>query len=156
MADSSSSQQSQQSQPPAARSRASRGKKSLVHASIFSLRDLLSEFGQAFPNLLHLDAYHYPSKLTQKDVDIMTKLFGIKHPYRAVAQAQMTGLVTQNLVLLGFIRKPLMRVLGYHPQCLYIGCWLRPGCVQPNSSPMVGDLSTVLWSSVGNKTWSPV
>ena len=83
MADSSSSQQSQLSEPQAARSRANRGKKSLVHASVFSLRDLLSEFGQAFPNLLHLDAYNYPSKLTQKDIDVMSKLFGIEHPYRA-------------------------------------------------------------------------
>ena len=77
MADCSSSQQSQLSQPPVARSRASRGKKSLVHASVTSLGDLLSDFGQAFPNLLHLDAYIHPSKYKQKDVDIMTKLFGI-------------------------------------------------------------------------------
>ena len=83
MADSASSQQSQLSQQPTARSRANRGKKSLVHASVVCLRDLLSEFGQAFPNLLHLDAYNYPTKLTQKDIDIMSKLFGIEHPYRA-------------------------------------------------------------------------
>ena len=85
MADSSWSQQSQLSQPPVARSRASRGKISLVHASVTSLEDILSEFGQSFPNLLHLDPYNYPSKYKQKDVDIMAKLFGIEHPYRAVA-----------------------------------------------------------------------
>ena len=68
-----------------ARSRASRDKKYLVHASVTSLGDLLSEFGQAFPNLLHLDAYNHPSKYKQKDVDIMAKLFGIEHPYRTVA-----------------------------------------------------------------------
>ena len=87
MADSASSQQSQQSQisqPPATNARV-RGKKSLVHASVVSLRDLLSEFGQAFPNLHHLEAYNHPSKYKQKDVDIMAKLFGIEHPYRAVA-----------------------------------------------------------------------
>ena len=85
MADSSSSQQSQLSQPPAAKPRANRGKKSLVHASVFSLRDLLSEFGQAFPNFLHLDAYKFPSKYDQKDVDAIAYLFGINGPYRAVA-----------------------------------------------------------------------
>ena len=85
MADSSSSQQSQLSQSIVARSRASRDKKYLVHASVTSLGDLLSEFGQAFPNLLHLDAYNHPSKYKQKDVDIMAKLFGIEHPYRTVA-----------------------------------------------------------------------
>ena len=85
MADSSSSQQSQLSQPPVAKPKANRGKKSLVHASVFSLRDLLSEFGQAFPNLLHLDAYKFPSKYDQKDVDAIAYLFGINGPYRAEA-----------------------------------------------------------------------
>ena len=85
MADSSSSQQSQLSQPPAPRQRANRGKKSLVHASVFSLRELLTEFGEAFPNLLHLESYNYPSKYSQKDVDAIALAFGINGPYRAVA-----------------------------------------------------------------------
>ena len=93
MADSSSSQQSQLSQQPAVRSRANRGK-SLVHARVFSLRDLLSEFGQAFPNLLHLDAYKFPSKYDQKDVDAIAYLFGINGPYRAVALGP--GLLSQT------------------------------------------------------------
>ena len=85
MEDSSSSQQLQLSQPAVAHSRASRGKKSLVHASVYSLSDLLSEFGQSFPSLLHLEAYNYPSIYKQKHVDIMAKLFSITEPYKAVA-----------------------------------------------------------------------
>ena len=82
MADSSSSQ-SQLTQPRP--SRATRGKKSLVHSSVTSLRDLLDEFGEAFPNMLHLDAYNYPSKYTSDKVEIIARLFGISGPYRAVA-----------------------------------------------------------------------
>jgi hypothetical protein len=68
--------------------RASRGKipkKSLVHSRVFSLVDLLNEFGQSFPNLLHLDAYLYKSKYKQHRIDIIANLFGIKRPYKAVA-----------------------------------------------------------------------
>ena len=86
MADSSSSQQSQLSQPSNAHPRANRGKKkSLVHASVFSLRDLLSDFGEAFPNLLHLESYQFPSKYDQEAVDTLAVAFGINGPYRAVA-----------------------------------------------------------------------
>ena len=86
MANSSSSQQSQLSQPTAPHPRANRGKKkSLVHASVFSLRDLLSEFGEASPNLLHLEAYNFPSKYDQKAVDILAIASGINGPFRAVA-----------------------------------------------------------------------
>ena len=84
MADSSSSQ-SQLTQLSSRPSRAGRGKKSLVHSSVISLRDLLSEFGETFPNMLHLDAYNYPSKYTSEKVDLLARLFGITGPYRAVA-----------------------------------------------------------------------
>lgn len=88
MADSSSSGKSQLAQAAASRpARASRGKKSLVHASVFSVRDLLSEFGKALPNMLHLDASNYPSKYDQSKVDVIARLFGINGPYRAVIHA---------------------------------------------------------------------
>ncbi|KAK1392679.1 hypothetical protein POM88_011735 [Heracleum sosnowskyi] len=86
MVDSSSSQ-SQLSQPsrPARANRGNPPPKSLVHANVFSLRDLLSDFGDAFPNLLHLEAHNIPSKYKQSRVDDISVLFGIKAPYRAVA-----------------------------------------------------------------------
>lgn len=92
MADSGNSQQSEQSQlnptvastkPP----RAARGKTkiSLVHSNVVTLRDLLEEFSTAFPNIAHLDAYDIPSKYDQSKVDLISTLFGIVSPYRAVA-----------------------------------------------------------------------
>lgn len=84
MADSDSSH-SHVPQAVARPSRASRGKKSLVHSSVISLRDLLTEFGQAFPNMLHLDAYNYPSRFGPDQVGTIARLFGISHPYRAEA-----------------------------------------------------------------------
>lgn len=86
MADSSSSHQSQQTDPPPSRPpRSSRGKKSLVHANVYSLRDLLNEFGEAFPGTAHLDAHDFPSKYDQSQVDLISTLFGISFPYKAVA-----------------------------------------------------------------------
>ena len=69
-------------------SRAARGKnpkKSLIHANVFSLRDLLTEFGEGFPNMNHLDAYNYPSKYKQHRVDLIASMFGIHPPYKALA-----------------------------------------------------------------------
>ena len=76
---------SQSSQVPVPKARVSRGKTSLVHASVFSLRDLLDEFGDAFPNLHHLEAYNFPTKYNQEKVDLLAKAFGIDGPYKAVA-----------------------------------------------------------------------
>lgn len=58
--------------------RSSRGnniKKSLVHSNVYSLRDCLSEFGEEFPNLMHLEAYKYPSKYNQSKVDVIAVFF---------------------------------------------------------------------------------
>ena len=69
-------------------SRATRGKnpkKSLVHANVFSLRDLLTEFGKAFSNMNHLDAYNYPYKYKQHRVYMIASMFGIHPPYKALA-----------------------------------------------------------------------
>ena len=47
--------------------------------------DLLTEFGETFPNMNHLDAYNYPSKYKQHRVDLIANLFGIHKPYKALA-----------------------------------------------------------------------
>ena len=86
MADSLSSSQSHLSGPaPSRPSRAARGKSSLVHTNVHFLHDLIYEFGESFPNLMHLQAYNHPSKYNQKKVNAIAELFGIVTPYRAVA-----------------------------------------------------------------------
>lgn len=55
-------------------------KKSLVHSSVYSLNDSLSKFEEAFPNLLHLEAYTYPSKYNSEKVGLFARLFGITRP----------------------------------------------------------------------------
>lgn len=88
MTDSQGSGQSQLSPMVVLRSnRVSMGKnpkKSLVHANIFSLRDMLFEFSKCFPNMMHLEAYNYPSKYSQDKVDTIAKLFDIITPRRAI------------------------------------------------------------------------
>lgn len=82
MADSGSSHQANPAVAPC--SRKSRGKKSLVHASVYSIRDLLNEFGEAFPNLLNLEASQFPSRYKQKHIELFSFWFGLNSPYRAV------------------------------------------------------------------------
>ena len=67
MVDLTSSDQSKKAQSSQAAingsSSATRGKnpnKFFFHANVFSLRDLLTKFGEGFSNMNHLDAYNYP------------------------------------------------------------------------------------------------
>ena len=92
MADSTSFDQSKQGQSskvavshPSHDAMGKNPKKSLVNANVFSFKDLLTEFGEAFPNINHLDANDFPSKYKQSILDLVASLFGINKPYKALA-----------------------------------------------------------------------
>ena len=71
-------------------------------------------------------------------------------------QAQMTGLATQSLGPLEYIRKLFTRALDYHLIPSYSGFWPTPVLALLNSSPMAESSSSVSWFSVGNTALSPV